>query len=117
MGAPLESALDLVSRMSPCGAHDTHACCALSNDHLLYLHYVKFLQCVAACCSVLQCAAVCCSVLQCATVCCMVLQCVAIWGTYQLPTRELIQKHYGAVCCRVLQCVAVCCSVVQRAAL
>ena len=33
----LESALNLVSRMSPCGAHDTHACCARSNDHLLYL--------------------------------------------------------------------------------
>jgi len=33
----LESALNLVSPMSPCGAHDTHACCARSNDHLLYL--------------------------------------------------------------------------------
>jgi len=37
VGVPLESALNLVSRMSPCGAHDTHACCARSNDHLLYL--------------------------------------------------------------------------------
>ena len=104
VGAPLEAALDLVSRMSPCGAHNTHACCARSNDHLLQY------------CGVLQCVAVCCSVLQCATVCCMVLQCVGIWGTYQLPTRALIQKHYGAVCCRVLQCVAVCCSVLQRGA-
>jgi len=34
---PLESALNHVSRMSPCGADDTHACCARSNDHLLYL--------------------------------------------------------------------------------
>ena len=37
VGVPLESALNVVSRMSPCGAHDTHACCARSNDHLLYL--------------------------------------------------------------------------------
>ena len=37
VGVPLESALNLVSPMSPCGAHDTHACCARSNDHLLYL--------------------------------------------------------------------------------
>ena len=37
VGVPLESALNLVSRMSPCGAYDTHACCAWSNDHLLYL--------------------------------------------------------------------------------
>jgi len=37
VGVPLESALDLVSPMSPCGAHDTHAYCARSNDHLLYL--------------------------------------------------------------------------------
>jgi len=28
---------NLVSPMSPCGAHDTHACCARSIDHLLYL--------------------------------------------------------------------------------
>ena len=28
VGVPLESALNFVSRMSPCGAHDTHACCA-----------------------------------------------------------------------------------------
>jgi len=26
VGVPLQSALNLVSRMSPCGAHDTHAC-------------------------------------------------------------------------------------------
>ena len=26
VGVPLESAINLVSRMSPCGAHDTHAC-------------------------------------------------------------------------------------------
>ena len=26
VGVPLESALNLVSPMSPCGAHDTHAC-------------------------------------------------------------------------------------------
>jgi len=32
VGVPLESALNLVSRMSPCGAHDTHACCARSNS-------------------------------------------------------------------------------------
>ena len=31
VGVSLESALNLVSRMSPCGAHDTHACCARSN--------------------------------------------------------------------------------------
>ena len=31
VGVPLESALNLVSCMSPCGAHDTHACCARSN--------------------------------------------------------------------------------------
>ena len=37
VGVPLESALNLVSRMSPCGAHDTHACCARSNINLLYL--------------------------------------------------------------------------------
>ena len=37
VGVPLESVLNLVSRMCPCGAHDTHACCARSNDHLLYL--------------------------------------------------------------------------------
>ena len=37
VGVPLESALSLVIRMSPCGALDTHACCARSNDHLLYL--------------------------------------------------------------------------------
>ena len=37
VGVPVESALNLVSPMSPCGAHDTHACCARSNDHLLYL--------------------------------------------------------------------------------
>ena len=36
VGVPLESALNLVSPMSPCGAHDTHACCARSNDHLLW---------------------------------------------------------------------------------
>ena len=34
VGVPLESALNLVSLMRPCGAHDTHACCAQSNDHL-----------------------------------------------------------------------------------
>ena len=27
VGVPLESALNLVSPMSLCGAHDTHACC------------------------------------------------------------------------------------------
>ena len=37
VGVPLESALNLVSPMSPCGAHDTHACCARSNDHLLFV--------------------------------------------------------------------------------
>jgi len=37
VGVPLESALNLVSRMRHCRAHDTHACCARSNDHLLYL--------------------------------------------------------------------------------
>jgi len=37
VGVPLESALNLDSLMSPCGAHDTHACCARSNDHLVYL--------------------------------------------------------------------------------
>ena len=37
VGVLLESALNLVSPMSPCGAHGTHACCARSNDHLLYL--------------------------------------------------------------------------------
>ena len=38
VGVPLKSALNLVrvSPMSPCGAHDTHAYCAQSNDHLLY---------------------------------------------------------------------------------
>ena len=41
-GVPQGSALNLVSRMSPCGAHDTHACCARSNEHLLYLR-VEFL--------------------------------------------------------------------------
>jgi len=35
---PLESALNLVRRMSPCGAHYTHACCARSNDHLFYFY-------------------------------------------------------------------------------
>ena len=33
VGVRLESALNLVSPMSPCRAHDTHACCARSNDH------------------------------------------------------------------------------------
>jgi len=28
VGVPLESALNLVSRMSPCGAHDTHLLCS-----------------------------------------------------------------------------------------
>ena len=37
VGVPLESALNLVSRMSPCGAHDTHACYDGSNDHLLFV--------------------------------------------------------------------------------
>ena len=32
VGVPVESALNLVSRMSPCGPHDTHACCARSDD-------------------------------------------------------------------------------------
>jgi len=36
VGVPLESALNLVNRMSPCGTDDTHTCCARSNDHLLY---------------------------------------------------------------------------------
>ena len=36
VGVPLESALNLVSRMSPCQLHDAHACCARSNDHLVY---------------------------------------------------------------------------------
>jgi len=37
VGLPLESAINLVSRKSPCWAYDTHSCCARSNDHLLYL--------------------------------------------------------------------------------
>jgi len=36
VGVPLDSALNLVSRMSPCGAYDTRSCCVRSNDHLLY---------------------------------------------------------------------------------
>jgi len=35
---PLESALNLVRRKSPCGAHYTYACCARSNDHLFYFY-------------------------------------------------------------------------------
>jgi len=34
VGVPLESALNLVSPMSPCWAHDTHACCA----RIIYLN-------------------------------------------------------------------------------
>ena len=34
----LESALNLVRRKSPCGAHYTYACCARSNDHLFYFY-------------------------------------------------------------------------------
>jgi len=37
IGVHLEPALNLVSHMSPCGAYNTHSCCARSNDHLLYL--------------------------------------------------------------------------------
>ena len=37
VGVSLESALDLVSTMSPCGAHDTHACCAGSNDDIVHV--------------------------------------------------------------------------------
>ena len=36
VGVPLESALNLVSHMSPCGAYDTHSCCARRN-HRGYL--------------------------------------------------------------------------------
>ena len=77
VGVPLESALNLVSRMRPCGAYDTHACPAQSNEVssiftprsrgysqgiLVIPRYWCVLQCVAVCCSVLQCVAVCCSV-------------------------------------------------------
>ena len=78
---------------------------------------MRFVQCVAVCCSVLQCVAVCYSVL-CrlgeeqvmrfypeiwADMCCSVLQ--GIYSTLQCV----------AGCCSVLQCVVECCSVLQYA--
>jgi len=96
VGVPLESGINLVSRMSPCGAYDTHLCLAyvILLSHTLHCNT---LQHTAAHCSTLQHTAT-----------------HVLRMSYSSRTHCSYHNHMSvAVCCSVLQCVAVCSSVLQ----